>query len=411
MTQTGFIASSMIALVLLNTNSSFALLRAGASSRIITPQSPAYLAGLRNNRLSQGVHDDLFARCLILDDGQTQVGFVSTDLIGLTSSAIAEIRNRAKLIGSSAENVIITATHQHSGPDTIGLWGKSESHSGVDPSYIDFLYNQIVSVIKDASENLEPAEISFGASQIEESDRVSRNAREPDLIDRNLGVIKVDRNNGETIATIVNFAAHPEVMWSDSLLLTAEYPGVVYRECDEKIGGITLFINGALGGMITTNNQSNTFEEVERIGGIVAQKAIEAAELAEKQVNPKIQHSFELLEIPLENQNFQTLMNLGILPKEMPINGNIHTEVHLIEIGNAQIATFPGEVLPKLGFRIKNNMTSDYNFILGLANDELGYILAAEDYEKELYKYEKSMSIGSRAGSITTNALLGLLRK
>ena len=61
MTQTGFIASSMIALVLLNTNSSFALLRAGASSRIITPQSPAYLAGLRNNRLSQGVHDDLFA--------------------------------------------------------------------------------------------------------------------------------------------------------------------------------------------------------------------------------------------------------------------------------------------------------------------------------------------------------------
>ena len=163
--------------------------------------------------------------------------------------------------------------------------------------------------------------------------------------------------------------------------------------------------------MITTSNQFNTFEEVERIGGIIAQKAIEAAELAEKQVNPKIQHSFELLEIPLENQNFQTLMDLGILPKEMPINGNIHTEVHLIEIGNAQIATFPGEVLPKLGFRVKNNMTSDYNFILGLANDELGYILAAEDYEKELYKYEKSMSIGSQAGSITTNALLGLLRK
>ena len=110
MTQTGFIASLMIALVLLNTQSSSALLRAGASSRIITPQSSAYLAGLRNNRLSQGVHDDLFARCLILDDGQTRVGFVSTDLIGLTSSAIAEIRNRATLIGSSAENVIITNT-------------------------------------------------------------------------------------------------------------------------------------------------------------------------------------------------------------------------------------------------------------------------------------------------------------
>ena len=266
-------------------------------------------------------------------------------------------------------------------------------------------------LFKDASEKLELAEISFGASQIEESDRVSRNVREPDLIDRELGVIKVDRTNGETIATMVNFTAHPEIMWSDSLLLTAEYPGVVYRECDEKIGGITLFINGALGGMITTNNQFNTFEEVERIGGIVAQKAVEAAELAEKQVNPKIQHSFKTLEIPLENQQFQALMNLGILPKEMSVNGNIHTEVHLIEIGNAQIATFPGEVLPKLGFRIKNSMITDYNFIFGLANDELGYILATEDYEKELYEYEKSMSIGSQIGSITTNALLDLLGK
>ncbi|MBB15442.1 hypothetical protein CMK22_09220 [Candidatus Poribacteria bacterium] len=411
MTQTGFIASSVIALTLLNVNSSLALLQAGASSQIITPSNPTYLAGLRNNRLSQGVHDDLFARCLILDDGKTQVGFVSTDLIGLTSTDITEIRNRAKLIGSSAENVIITATHQHSGPDTIGLWGKSEYYSGVDLNYTDFLYNQIASAIKEARDSLEPAEISFGSSQIKESDQVSRNAREPNLIDRKLGIIKVDNNHGKTIATIVNFTAHPEIMWSENLLLTAEYPGVVYRECDEKIGGITLFINGALGGMITTDNQFNTFEEVERIGGIIAQKAIEAAKSAEKQVNPKIQHSFELLEIPLENQHFHTLIGSGILPKEMLINDNIHTEVHLIEIGNAQIATFPGEVLPKLGFRIKNNMTSDYNFIFGLANNELGYILATEDYEKKLYKYEKSMSIGSQIGPITTNALVELLRK
>ena len=91
MTQTGFIASSVIALTLLNVNSSLALLQAGASSQIITPSNPTYLAGLRNNRLSQGVHDDLFARCLILDDGKTQVGFVSTDLIGLTSTDITEI--------------------------------------------------------------------------------------------------------------------------------------------------------------------------------------------------------------------------------------------------------------------------------------------------------------------------------
>ena len=138
------------------------------------------------------------------------------------------------------------------------------------------------------------------------------------MIDRELGAIKVDRNNGETIATIVNFTVHPEIMWSDNLLLTAEYPGVVYRECDEKFGGITLFINGTLGGMIT----------------------------AEKQFNSKIQHLLELLKTPLENQKFQALMDSGVLPTETPLDGNIYTEVHLIGIGNVQIATFPGEVLP-----------------------------------------------------------------
>ena len=107
-------------------------------------------------------------------------------------------------------------------------------------------------------------------------------------------------------------------MWSDNLLLTAEYPGVVYRECDEKFGGITLFINGTLGGMIT----------------------------AEKQFNSKIQHLLELLKTPLENQKFQALVDSGVLPTETPLDGNIYTEVHLIGIGNVQIATFPGEVLP-----------------------------------------------------------------
>jgi len=84
-------------------------------------------------------------------------------------------------------------------------------------------------------------------------------------------------------------------------------------------------------------------------------------------------------------------------------------QVNYIKIGDAQIATFPGEVLPKLGFRVKDAMESKYKFVFGLANDELGYILAEEDFNKELYKYEKSMSIGSKIGTMTTEALTKML--
>ena len=87
----------------------------------------------------------------------------------------------------------------------------------------------------------------------------------------------------------------------------------------------------------------------------------------------------------------------------------IPTVVRLIQFGEAQIATYPGEVLPKPGFQVKNAMNAKYRFIFGLADDELGYILDDQDFGREPYEYESSMSVGPTIGSLTTNALLNLL--
>ncbi|HIA70468.1 TPA: hypothetical protein EYN98_31380 [Candidatus Poribacteria bacterium] len=89
----------------------------------------------------------------------------------------------------------------------------------------------------------------------------------------------------------------------------------------------------------------------------------------------------------------------------------IPTVVRLIQIGEAQIATYPGEVLSKLGFQIKSAMDAKYRFIFGLADDELGYILDDQDFGREPYEYESSMSVGPTIGSLATNALLDLLDK
>ena len=89
----------------------------------------------------------------------------------------------------------------------------------------------------------------------------------------------------------------------------------------------------------------------------------------------------------------------------------IPTVVRLIQIGEAQIATYPGEVLSKLGFQVKSAMDAKYRFIFGLADDELGYILDDQDFGREPYEYESSMSVGPTIGSLATNALLDLLDK
>jgi hypothetical protein len=254
---------------------------------------------------------------------------------------------------------------------------------------------------------MEPAILKLASIQVPEG--VSRNVREPELIDRELSLLKVDSSSGETIATLINFTAHPETLWSDNVLVTADYPGYVYRDVEEKLGGVALFVNGALGGMVTVDSQANTFEEAERIGTTIAEKAIEAAQKAEVQEKARIVFKKAKIEATLENPGLKELIEAQILVQEPFIDGKGQTEVNFIQIGDAQIATFPGEALPKLGLRVKDKMNAKYKFIFGLANDELGYILPEEDFNRDLYKYEKSMSVGSEIGTITTEKLLMLI--
>lgn len=167
--------------------------------------------------------------------------------------------------------------------------------------------------------------------------------------------------------------------------------------------------------MVTVDNQGedgedrHTFSEAERIGKIVAQKAIEATLNAREQDSVTIIFRHGTVRVPMENPQFLALAEAGILPKEMFGDGYVETEVNVIQIGDAQIATFPGEALPKLGLRVKDAMTVPYKFVFGLANDELGYIIPAEDFNAELYDYERSMSVGSQIGPATVEKILEFL--
>ena len=155
--------------------------------------------------------------------------------------------------------------------------------------------------------------------------------------------------------------------------------------------------------------ERNTFSEAERIGEIVAHKAIEAALNSKEQDFMTIIFRHGAVRVPMENPQFLALAEAGILPKEMFRDGYVETEVNVIQIGDAQIATFPGEALPKLGLQVKDAMTVPYKFVFGLANDELGYIIPAEDFSDELYDYESSMSVGSQIGPATTGKILEFL--
>ena len=385
-------------------------LLAGAAKAPITPPAdmqPVWLAGLGDgNRPSEGVHDELYARALALRSGDTTVGLVALDVIGYLQHDGRAVREEIK--GIPPENIVIAATHQHSGPDTIGLWGPSALQSGVKPEHMEFVRQRAIEALSEALDASVPATLRLGAADV--PDGVSKNIRDPDVLDRSVTVAHLEAaDGGNSIATLVNFACHPEVLWYESRLITADFPGYLCDRLEERLGGVGLFFNGALGGMVTADVAEPSFEEAERIGCAIADTALTALEEGEIVQASQLRARHARVAIPPENELLQIAVAMGIIKTDLTDAGDLHAEVHLMNIGPAQIATFPGEPFPAIGLSVKQAMSADYKLVFGLANDELGYMMYPEHYGDEKYVLEKRSCVSSQAGPLCEGALRELM--
>ena len=379
----------------------------GASKVTITPDRSVFLAGLSNNRRSTGVHDDLWARCLALSDGEETLILVSLDLIGLFLDQVNLIRGEAEKHGLNGKDIIVASTHQHSGPDTLGLWGPDPTTSGVDEDYMAYVRKRVLDAILEATGNMREAVLRFTSTKAPGG--VARNSRNPGVLDPEISVLNVETPKGETIAVLINFALHPEVLWSDNTLITADFPNYLYATVEEELGGVALFFNGALGGMVTPDVEEHTFKESERIGRTLAEAALKALRgEAEKQSRDSgLTVKRETLSLPVENQKFKTLHSLGVIKRSIQ-NYEITTELYHVEVGDAEIITIPGEALPEIGLELKAKMTGSIKFLIGLTNDEIGYIIPEEEWSPG--RYEESMSLGPRTGTLMMRKILEMLQ-
>jgi len=148
-------------------------LRVGSGAAKITPCLGVSLAGYFEERLATAVHDDLYARALVFDDGQVQAGLLSCDLIGVSAAQVASIRNLvAASAGLPAANLLVCATHTHTGPCN----QTSEDTQGkeVTDEWIAAFPQRAAEAVIAAMANREPCSIS-GAYALE--DRIAFNRR------------------------------------------------------------------------------------------------------------------------------------------------------------------------------------------------------------------------------------------
>ena len=193
---------------------------AGAAEAIITPPVGTLLDGY-GGRVggSVGVHDDLHARAVVVDDGTTQAAIVSCELIGVDRRLVAAARERAcAATGIPAAHIMIAATHTHAGP--AGL------RRDLDEALTDVTARTIGGAIEAAHRAKRPAVLKAGRGSV---DSVSQNRRDPDgPYDEALRVLLFDAPDPRdgAIAAIVNFACHATVLFSTNMQISADYAGL-----------------------------------------------------------------------------------------------------------------------------------------------------------------------------------------
>lgn len=404
-----------------------------------------YLAGFGHNRVATGVHDDLYVRCLALAAGTETVALCSADVIGLFYDDVQGIRKQANAQAPQISYLIVASTHVHEGPDTLGLYGPTPLETGIDESYLDWLDSRIAATAVEAVRSMQPARMELARDDHPLLALLQSVDRPPLVKDPYLFAMRLTAAaSGKPVAILVNWSDHPETLGRVNAEITADYPHWLCQYVETHLGGTAIFFNGSIGKVSTLGSdvalqdpdtgkvaEDSTWRKAELIGTTLGQLVERAFKSAERVNVDSIAIRKSALFVPLQNDRFRTAAAAGVfagrkplytdgrpdkstVAKEVPGAGkiqipaghDIQTEVGYVQFRShgravAEIVAIPGEIYPELtngGITrypgadfldapfeptLRAQLKSKYQFIFGLANDELGYLIPKAEWDDE----------------------------
>jgi hypothetical protein len=395
---------------------------AAAAKRNITPDTLLPISGgMGIPTQATSKQGELTVRAMVFRSGPELLAIVNLDLLGYPSVLCEKARAMAPRI--APQKIIIGSTHTHSAPDCYAYPDGKGGHTG-SLEYMDFVAKQIAAAVNEALDKLQPAEIRIATG--EAKGKIAYNYYAPDLYDRRVNVLQVRGLNGQPIATMVNYAIHPEVMGSKQGIMSPDLCGPLYEQVEKAAGGVAVFMNSAQGGMVTADNRNldtprdkqraywfddRGSGECERIGRLLADESLRVIGPATWQKNPKLRTYSKDVRFPVESEAMWQVVTLSPLKYPHQADHSITTRINLVNIGSAQMLTIPGEALPNIGFYVKRKMKGEQNFLLGLTNDAFGYILTKVDFRSfPAYDYVSRTSLGEMTGEIYIDNALDLIK-
>lgn len=405
--------------------------RAGAARGAITPELGRPIVGNFLTSPANHVHDDLWVRCIALDDGTTRVAFVVCDVLQFGRDVSDEARRLVQEeTGLPAGNILVSAIHTHSGASVSGAYQK-------------LVVRRIADTVRCALNNLAPARIGWataneprhvnnrrwylkpgtvpanpfgGTNDVVKMnpDRCSKNLVKPaGPTDPEICLIAVQTPEGRPIALFANYTLHyvGGVRGSD---ISADYFGMFNDRMQELLGAdrqdppfVSIMSNGASGDI---NNIDFTrpgeklppYEKMRIVANDVAQKALAAYRTVQWRDHVTLDAAFEEIELtnrrptPEQLERAQTILALkkaGTEPKllegiyaertvsmsMLPESGKIPLQA--FRIGEVGIVTFPNEPFCEIGLELKRRSPFKPTFVVELAHGSFGYLPTPEQHK------------------------------
>ncbi len=419
-----------------------------ASREIAIPvddSQPYYIAGYNSGWKPDGTLDLCRASAVWMDTGAGGILLIGIDCVGIGGTDINEIRDRlagfCKQTGCTAVNVY--STHDHAGVDTLGLWGPTMVN-GKNDEYTENMMNAAVEAAQEAYQNRTEGRLYLGEVALPET--MFRDSRLPIVYDPNLYQIRFDPTD-ETAAGIrmYLFGAHAESLRGSNTFISRDFPGVLCDMVHEATGDDAMFMPGAIGGLIMTQvlDSSGYQRNMKLTGTLLAEAALsDEMNASERELAPTLQYATTSFELPLDNVGYMLYKFLGILENEVHPDPDSATgygltsEMTLLQLGDALFCLMPGEIFPELVWggeygdanpdgkqdpggaenpaplaEIAAQHGFDQLLVVGLSNDELGYIVSPSDFllnknapylsDTNDYKFENHYEETNSVGPLT----------
>lgn len=365
--------------------------QAGVARRDITPSEPVPMWGYAARRaaLSEGTLDPLLATALVLETGGRKLALVSLDLGRAPSEeSLQAIRAR---IGEEAgiRASFIAGSHTHHGPvvELADRPGRGRGRFDAALRYQDHLQEQIAAAVIEADRNRRPVRMAVGVEQLEGFNRNRHSKVHSPPVDRDLAVMRLDDPDEGPLAVLVNFAAHPTILDSSDMRFSADYVGPLRDTVERELGGLVLFMQGAVGDMAPAmDGRSGHVEYGEALGREVVRIARNLPARDAGPAPPAFREerlSFEP-RIDVRNPLVRTALGLAFFPELVANYFDEYAEgvrprlsVALLDADVAMVGV-SAEVFCAHAIRLKERARVPHLFFFGMCNGYHQYLPTIE---------------------------------